>query len=176
MPDLEAAAARVAAGDVQAFGEIVEGTSRELVRLAARLSGSLPDGEDVVQDAYVRAYRALVAGRFDGRSSVKTWLYQIVTHRAIDGLRSTARSPMPKDHLDELPMPAGATPEAHLALAELGEWLELLPAEQRAVVVLKSVEGFSSKEAAEILGCSEGAVEQRLVRARATLRARRGTP
>jgi len=175
LPDLEAAAARVAAGDVQAFGEIVEGTSRELVRLAARLSGSLPDGEDVVQDAYVRAFRALVAGRFDGRSSVKTWLYQIVTHRAIDGLRSTARSPMPLGHLDELPTPAGATPEAHLALVELGEWLEVLPAEQRAVVVLKSVEGFSSKETAEILGCSEGAVEQRLVRARATLRARRGT-
>ena len=82
---------------------------------------------------------------------------------------------MTKGHLDELATPAGATPEAHLALVELGEWLEVLPAEQRAVVVLKSVEGFSSKETAEILGCSEGAVEQRLVRARATLRARRGT-
>ena len=175
MPDLEAAAARVAAGDVQAFGEIVEGTSRELVRLAARLSGSLPDGEDVVQDAYVRAYRALVAGRFDGRSSVKTWLYQIVTHRAIDALRSSARRPLTVDRVDELPVATATAPEAHLALVELSEWLEVLPAEQRAAVVLKSVQGFSSKETADILGCSEGAVEQRLVRARATLRARRGT-
>ena len=175
MPDLEAAAARVVAGDVQAFGEIVEGTSQELVRLAARLMGSLPDAEDVVQDAYVRAYRALGAGRFDGRSSVKTWLYQIVTHRAIDALRSTARRPIAVEHLDELAPATGAGPEAHLALMELAEWLEVLPAEQRAAVVLKSVQGFSSKETADILGCSEGAVEQRLVRARAALRARRGT-
>ena len=175
MPDLEAAAGRVVAGDVQAFGEIVEGTSRGLVRLAARLTGSLPDAEDVVQDAYVRAYGALVGGRFDGRSSVKTWLYQIVTHRAIDALRSMARRPVAALHVDELGAAPGTAPDAHLALVELAEWLEGLPAEQRAAVVLHSVEGFSSKETAEILGCSEGAVEQRLVRARTTLRARRGT-
>jgi RNA polymerase sigma-70 factor (ECF subfamily) len=174
LPDLEAAAARVVAGDLQAFGEIVEGTSHELVRLAARLVGSVPDAEDVVQDAYVSAYRALGAGRFDGRSSVKTWLYQIVTHRAIDALRSTARRPNVALH-DELAPATGTTPELQLALMELSEWLECLPAEQRAAVVLKSVQGFSSKETADILGCSEGAVEQRLVRARATLRARRGT-
>lgn len=175
MPDLEAAAARVVAGDVQAFGEIVEGTSHELVRLAARLVGSVSDGEDVVQDAYVSAYRALVAGRFDARSSVKTWLYRIVTHRAIDALRSAARRPVAVDHLDEMAPAMGTTPEAHLALVELSEWLEVLPAEQRAAVVLQSVQGFSAQETADILGCSEGAVEQRLVRARATLRARRGT-
>lgn len=174
MPDLEAAAARVVAGDLQAFGEIVERTSHELVRLAARLVGSLPDAEDVVQDAYVSAYRALGAGRFDGRSSVKTWLYQIVTHRAIDALRSTARRPIAAAHVDEL-APGAGNAEAQLALMELSDWLECLPAEQRAAVVLKSVQGFSSKETADILGCSEGAVEQRLVRARATLRARRGT-
>lgn len=176
MHDLEAAAGRVVAGDAQAFGEIVERTSHELVRLAARLVGSMPDAEDVVQDAYVRAYQALAAGRFDGRSSVKTWLYQIVTHRAIDVLRATARRPQASDQLDELSTATAMAPEAHLALLELSEWLEVLPAEQRAAVVLQSVQGFSSKETADILGCSEGAVEQRLVRARATLRARRGTP
>lgn len=174
MPDLEAAAARVVAGDAQAFGDIVEGTSQGLVRLAARLVGSVPDAEDVVQDAYVSAYRALVAGRFDARSSVKTWLYRIVTHRAIDALRSTARRPVGTDQLDEMAVAPATTPEAHLALVELSQWLEVLPPEQRAAVVLHSVQGFSSHETAEILGCSEGAVEQRLVRARATLRSRRG--
>ncbi|HEY6729344.1 MAG TPA: RNA polymerase sigma factor [Polyangiaceae bacterium] len=174
MPDLEAAAARVVAGDVQAFGAIVEGTSHELVRLAARLVGSVPDGEDVVQDAYVSAYRALVAGRFDARASLRTWLYRIVTHRAIDTLRSAARRPVVVDRLDEMSPAAGTSPDAQLALLELSEWLEVLPAEQRAAVVLHSVQGFSAHETADILGCSEGAVEQRLVRARATLRTRRG--
>lgn len=66
-----------------------------------------------------------------------------------------------------------ASAEAKLALSELSEWLGELPREQQAALVLKSVEGFSSAEAAEILECSEGAVEQRLVRARATLREKR---
>lgn len=167
--------AQVAAGDVQAFGQIVEGTSHELVRLAARLLGNVPDAEDVVQDAYVKAYRALTEGRFDGRAQVKTWLYQIVTRTAIDALRSQARRPASSDQTDEM-LATGSSIEAELALRELREWLDVLPPEQRAAVVLQAIQGFSSKETAQMLGCSEGAVEQRLVRARATLRARRGTP
>ena len=62
--------------------------------------------------------------------------------------------------------------EARLALRELDRWLGELPAEQRTVLVLRFVEGLTSAEVAEILGCSEGAVEQRLVRARASLRQR----
>lgn len=175
MPDLEAAVARVVVGDVEAFGQIVQETSHELVRLAARLLGSVPDAEDVVQDAYVKAYRALTGGRFDGRAQIKTWLYQIVTRTAIDALRSQARRPISSDHTDEI-TGDGASAEVQLALRELSEWLDVLPPDQRAAVVLQAIQGFSSKEAAELLGCSEGAVEQRLVRARTTLRARRGTP
>ena len=173
MPDLEAAVALVIAGDLQAFGRIVEGTSHDLVRLAARLLGNLPDAEDVVQEAYVKAYRALGSGSFEGRSSVRTWLYQIVTRTAIDALRQSARRAVASDHTDTSPTPAGQA-DAQLALLELSHWLEVLPPEQKAAVVLKSIQGFSSKEAADILGCSEGAIEQRLVRARATLRNRRG--
>ena len=63
-----------------------------------------------------------------------------------------------------------ASAEARLALTEIDDWLGELPAEQRAVVVLKSMEGLTSGEIAAILECSEGAVEQKLVRARAALR------
>jgi RNA polymerase sigma-70 factor (ECF subfamily) len=64
--------------------------------------------------------------------------------------------------------------DARLALAQLGRWLDALPASQRAALVLKELEGWTSAETAEILGISEGSVEQRLVRARATLRERIG--
>jgi RNA polymerase sigma-70 factor (ECF subfamily) len=69
-----------------------------------------------------------------------------------------------------------STAEGRLALTELSGWLGDLPSDQQAALVLKAVEGRESAEIAEILGCSEGAVEQRLVRARATLRQRRNQP
>lgn len=175
MPDLEAAVTRVIQGDGSAFGTVVEATSKELVRMAARVVGSLSDAEDVVQEGYIKAYRAMTAGQFDRRSSTKTWLYRIVTRTAVDLLRAKARAPVlreaPGDDATTI-----STPEAYLALAELADWLGVLPPEQRAAVVLHAIEGFSAREAADMLGCSEGAIEQRLVRARATLRAHRGTP
>jgi RNA polymerase sigma-70 factor (ECF subfamily) len=173
---LEQAAARVATGDSAAFQIIVSGTSDRLVRLAARLMGNVSDAEDVVQEAYLKAYRALTASEFDARSSVTTWLYSIVTRSAIDALRSnkrrkrTASEALPEPAFDGL-----GQAEARLAVAELGTLLEGLPADQRAALVLKSVEGLSTPEIARILECSEGAVEQRLVRARAALRARSGS-
>jgi RNA polymerase sigma-70 factor, ECF subfamily len=172
---LDEAARRVANGDAAAFRLIVSQTADALVRLAARMLGSSADAEDVVQEAFVKAYRALSEDSFDFRSSVKTWLYRIVTHSAIDALRRRARQPVTSDST-----PAGmadglALAEARLALAELEDWLEALPPDQRAALVLKAVEGLTTPEIADILECSEGAVEQRLVRARATLRKRSTT-
>lgn len=173
METLEEAAARVARGDATAFQIIVSATSDRLVRLGARLLGNVSDAEDVVQEAYVKAYRALAAGEFDGRSRVETWLYRIVTHGAIDALRSRKRRPVPADSLPEQSWDGLALAEARLALAELADWLSILPEDQRVAIVLKSVEGLTTPEIAEILACSEGAVEQRLVRARAALREKR---
>jgi RNA polymerase sigma-70 factor (ECF subfamily) len=150
-----------------AFRSIVDRTQHELVRLAARLLGNLADAEDVVQEAYVKAYRALARGQFDARSSVRTWLYSIVTRTAIDSLRSGQRR-RALAAMDRVP-DGPASPDAHLALLELASVLDRLPPDQRTALVLKSVEGRSSREIGEILGCSEGAVEQRLVRARAAL-------
>lgn len=161
----------MARGELAAFELIVEGTSDALVRLAARLMGSLPDGEDVVQEAYLKAYRGLSEGRFDGRAQVRTWLGRVVVNTALDALRARKRAPLPRADIPET-ADATASAESRAALAELDAWLGALPPEQRVAVVLKSVEGYTSAEIAEALGCSEGAVEQRLVRARANLRQR----
>lgn len=162
----------MAQGDPDAFRRIVDATSDALVRLGARIIGSVSEAEDVVQDAYVKAYQALTSGRFEQRASVKTWLRHIVTNTAIDALRSRARRPVPSETVAESGWDGEAGAEAHMALAELNDLLGALPPDQRAAVVLQSVEGHAVAEIATIMGCSEGAVEQRLVRARATLRER----
>ena len=165
-------AARAIATDARALERLVESTGTGLVRYAARILGSVADAEDAVQEGYVKAYDALVAGRFDGRSSLKTWLYRIVTRTAIDYRRSRATR---EKFLDVSPDPAVDGPraaDAHVALRELEALLDELPDEQRGALVLQAMEGFTNREIGEILGCSEGAVEQRLVRARATLKAK----
>lgn len=175
MDNLGEAVERVRAGDTAAFQRIVDATSARLVRLGARMLGNVVDAEDVVQEAYVKAYRALVSGEFDGRANVATWLYRIVTNQAIDAMRGRARRPKPTDTADETSSDL-ASAEQKLALAELSDWMDELPPDQRATLVLKAVEGMTSPEIAEILQCSEGAVEQRLVRARAALRKRSEAP
>ncbi|MGC4094975.1 MAG: sigma-70 family RNA polymerase sigma factor [Polyangiaceae bacterium] len=99
------------------------------------------------------------------------WLSRIVVNTAIDALRARKRAPITgKDMLEQTDYSASA--ETRVALAELDDWLSALPPEQRAALILKSIEGYTSAEIAELLECSEGAVEQRLVRARANLRGR----
>jgi RNA polymerase sigma-70 factor (ECF subfamily) len=171
LDNLDEAAQRVRSGDAAAFGQIVDATSGRLVRLAARMLGNVVDAEDVVQEAYVKAYRALTTGEFDGRANVSTWLYRIVTNQAIDAMRGRARRPKPTDTADESSSDL-ASAEQKMALAELSDFMSELPPDQRAALVLKAVEGMTSPEIAEVLQCSEGAVEQRLVRARAALRKR----
>lgn len=118
----------------------------------------------------MKAYKSLTRGQFDHRSAVDTWLYRIVSNAAIDALRSRARRPVPTDTMPEGTWNGTSSAEARLALRELDDWLSELPGDQRAAVILKSIEGMTSAEIATILECSEGAVEQKLVRARASLR------
>jgi len=170
---LEKAVDRVLSGDRSAFQQIVNATSQKLVRLGARIMGNQADAEDVVQEAYVKAYRALTAGEFDRRASVNTWLYRIVVNGAIDAKRSRTRRAESSDEQVDPGWDGAARAEARLALSELDDWLQALPAEQRAALVLQSMEGLNNTEIAQVMGVSEGAVEQRLVRARATLRQKR---
>lgn len=158
------------ASDRSGFEQIVALTSSLLVRYAARIAGGVSDAEDIVQEAYMKAHRALSAGQFDGRSSVKTWLYRIVTRTAIDHRRSRRRREALSDRAIDGSFDGLASAESQLALRELSDWLSALPSDQRSALVLQAMEGLSNREISEILECSEGAVEQRLVRARATLR------
>ena len=173
MDILEKAVDRVLSGDRSAFQQIVDATSQKLVRLGARIMGNQADAEDVVQEAYVKAYRALTAGEFDRRSSTNTWLYRIVVNGAIDAKRTQKRRAEASDEQIDPGWDGAARAEARLALSELDDWLQALPPEQRAALVLQSMEGLNNTEIAQVMGVSEGAVEQRLVRARASLRQKR---
>lgn len=169
MSSLEDAARRVQRGDVSAFRIVVEATAARLVRLSARIMGSVSEAEDVVQESYVKAYRALRDGRFDERARVETWLHRIVVNASLDARRKRART---KTDALETDVAVEGPAEATVALRELAGWLDELPDDQRAALLLKA-DGMASTEIGEVLGCSEGAVEQRLVRARAALRKRR---
>ena len=168
---LKDACQRIQSGDGNAFAIIVDATATQLVRLAARIMGDLSLGEDVVQEAYCKAYDALMDGQFDGRSEVQTWLYRIVTNTALDALRSRARRTLPLGNAD-VSNPTDQL-EARAALRALDGWIADLPPDQRVAIVLKELEGQSSVAIGKTLSISEGAVEQLLVRARSTLRARR---
>jgi len=164
-------------GRAEELDELVRDTAPRLYRLAARLTGSLADAEEVLQESYLRACTQLGDGGFGGRSALSTWLYRIVVNASLDALRARRRRGAREERVAELDLDTVLDPEASLearaALRELSEWMEDLPVEQRTVLVLKEIEGRTSAEIAALLGCSEGAVEQRLVRARTFLRERR---
>jgi RNA polymerase sigma-70 factor, ECF subfamily len=168
--DLRLVAARVAKGDVEAFRQIVDHTRAQLFRLAARLVGDAVEAEDVLQDAYVSAFRALADGRYDGRSKLETWLYRIVTNACVDALRKRKTRGATAELKADIGYDGHIHTEARVALADLDRLLRDVSPPDRAALVLVAVEGLTVKAAAEVLESSEGAVEQRLVRARAALR------
>ena len=156
------------------FGRIIRETAPRMFRVAARLMGDLDEADDVLQDGYIRAYDAIQAGTFDGRSPVEAWLYRVVVNTALDALRRGRR----RRAREDVAAPADrvvseSSLDARAALRELADWMSDLPAGERAALVLKEIEGHTAAEVGVLLGCSEGAVEQRLVRARAFLRERR---
>jgi RNA polymerase sigma-70 factor (ECF subfamily) len=180
----------VAAGDAAAFSSVIEATSARLYRLAARILGDPQEAEDVLQDAYIRAFEALRNQRFDSRSSPETWLYRIVANASLDALRARRRRrrfwglgggrPDRRDSDAGMANMVEASEQvstadrlaARDALRELDAWMAELPPDQRTALVLKEIEGLPAGEVATIMGSSVGAVEQRLVRARAALRRR----
>ncbi len=176
--------ARLRKGDQAAYAELVEKFSPRIYDLALRLLGDEAEAEDVLQETFLSAFKNM--GSFEGRASVGTWLYRIATNAALMRLRR--KQPLfvsvdggISDDEDDVAVPRQlfdwcCLPESDLlseeASAEMRAAVDELPDSLRTVVVLRDIEGFSTRETARILGISESAVKSRLMRARMALRER----
>ena len=180
---------------VEDFPEATDGFRRELTAHCYRMTGSIHDAEDLVQETYLRAWRAYAA--FEGRSSVRTWLYRIATNVCLTALEGKDRRPLPAglgtpssnagDQLVEStevswlepapdPLVAGETSDPAAIVAQRESIrlafvaaLQHLPARQRAVLILRDVLRWKASEVAEALETSEAAVNSALQRAHAQL-------
>jgi len=191
------------AADESAFRQLVEAHQRELRVHCYRLLGSLQDAEDLTQETLLRAWRSLE--RFEGRASLRAWLYRIATNGCLDEIDRRARRllpdmsggpdtrftpgpPVPSETpwLDPLPnswlepVDSAPGPEATYEVKESVELafvaaLQLLPGRQRAALLLREVLGWSTDEVADLLGLSAPATHSVLQRARATI-GRPGVP
>jgi len=190
---------RARAGDSDAFRELTEPHRRELQMHCYRMLGSLQDAEDGLQDTLLAAWQGLEG--FEGRASIRTWLYRIATNRCLNALRSTNRRPAKEWDIPEVEPPEptrlgevvwlepypdalleGAInvplgPEARYAQTEAISLafvtaLQVLPARQRAVLILREVLGYHANEVADMLDSTVESVNSALKRARATLQRR----
>jgi RNA polymerase sigma-70 factor, ECF subfamily len=174
MPDQLELIQAARAGDRQAFDELVRLTYVDLFTLAVRLTGNEEDARDVVQDAYLRAWRGI--GKFRGDAQLSTWLYRITANCASTHLsrRRRLRTEPLLPGLDPAELRPDVQPEAAtesgLDLLRLGAAVDALPARLRAVVVLRDVYGLAHEAIAEELGISVSAAKVRLHRARKRLR------
>ncbi|HEX5401939.1 MAG TPA: sigma-70 family RNA polymerase sigma factor [Pseudonocardiaceae bacterium] len=176
------------------FAALAEPFRPELLAHCYRILGSIHDAEDLVQETYLRAWRGF--GRFEGRSSVRRWLYKIATMACLTALRTGSRRPLPSglgapsdDHRVVVavrepsvpwlqPVPdalLGADDPAAVVVGRMGvrlafiAALQFLPARQRAVLTLRDVLAFRTAEVAEMLETTTAAVDSALRRARAQL-------
>ena len=158
--------------DDAAFRALVEQTYGTSLRLARRIVAHEADAADVVQESYVRAYVALRAGQFrSDATGLGSWLRSIVTRASLDALRvRQRRREAGDDGLDEVVAPTATG--GSVDRRDLERAIADLPTEQRTAFVLREVEGFSLSETAAALGCTVGAVEQRVIRAWAGLKRR----
>ncbi len=168
---------RVLAGETALYEIIMRRYNQRLYRVARSILRDDAEAEDVMQDAYVRAYQHLA--QYAGKAPFSTWLTRIAVYEALGRLRKQHRNqPLEQTSEDgELTMnyaDAGLDPEQSLSNAETGELLEKailnLPTQFRTVVMLRDVEELSTAETAESLGLTEQNVKVRLHRGRALVR------
>ncbi len=164
---------RARSGDRAAFGTLMRQHHRRVYRLALQLTGSAGDADDVTQETFLRAYRAI--HRFDGRADLFTWLYRICVNVALNlrrqGKRIAAdlddpRVPEPVDGAEDPALKA----ERASAYRELAKALDTLSESLRTTMILACVEQVPYKDIAQVLGCSEGTVAWRVHEARRKLR------
>ena len=159
--------------DLDSYDQLVREHQGIAFRTAYVITGSAADAEEVVQDAFVKAYRA--RGRFRSGAPFRPWLLAIVANEARNRRRSSARrARLPLELAEERPS-GGAAPSPEVALLAREERAELLAAvdrlgeEQRAAVACRYFLGLSEAETAAVLGCPPGTVKSRLSRALARL-------
>lgn len=170
-------------GDKAAFTAMVDMYSPPLYKLLIRMLGNPQEAEDALQETFIQAFRNIQ--RFEGRSKISTWLYRIAANQALMRLRK--REPTfvsmeePIETIDGSLLPRQlrdwcCLPEAEFMSNEAARRLDLaiqeLSPALRAAFVLRDLQEFSTREAAEILNISESAVKTRLLRARLELRGR----
>jgi RNA polymerase sigma-70 factor (ECF subfamily) len=162
-------------GDLDSFNELVERYQKQVYNLALRMLGNRQDAEDASQEIFILAWKAIRS--FKG-GIFRAWLFRIAAHSCTDELRRRRRRQV--DSLDALfseynPLPSSdESPEDHLLREELSELISqhllCLAEEQRLVVTLADLQGFSYEEIAQITNTSLGTVKSRLSRGRANLR------
>jgi RNA polymerase sigma-70 factor (ECF subfamily) len=171
-----AAVARARAGDREAFRVLVERHSRNIFRLAFRMTRSEEDAEDVVQETFLKAYRNLP--RFAGHSEFSTWIHSIAAHCALDQLRRRAPRQARTQRLDadtaDAAVSRDASPERAVYGSEVGRRvarsLERLSVMERTAFVLRHFEGRTIAEIGKTLGVRSGAAKNCIFRAVAKLR------
>jgi RNA polymerase sigma-70 factor (ECF subfamily) len=158
-------------GDNRAFAILIDRHAQGMFRVAYSLSRNRADAEDVVQETFMAAYRGM--RRFAGRSTVKTWLTQILLRRAARAWHR-GRHHRVTVSLDSSPWAAsylGRAPAAEVdSKLDVTEMLKSLTRPHREVMVLREIQGLSYAEMARVLKLPQGTVESRLARARAALR------
>lgn len=173
---------RVQRGDKRAFELLVSKYQRKIFRLLSRLIRDSAEVEDVAQEAFIKAYRALP--NFRGDSAFYTWLYRIAINTAknwlvAQGRRAPTSTEAEIEDAENYESAVGlrevATPEAMLASREVGDAvnraIERLPEDLRTAIVLREIEGLSYEEIADSMNCPIGTVRSRIFRAREAIAA-----
>ena len=159
-------------GDESAFHSLIDRHMKSLFRTALALTGNRADAEDVVQETFMGAFRGLK--RFDGRSSVKTWLYAILTRQAAKGWHKSrhirAAAPIGPDEVEPVAPRKSESAESSGQRMDLMAAIASLPDVYREALVLREVDGLKYEEIARTLKLPRGTVESRIFRARAELR------
>lgn len=170
--------ARIVAGDSAMFEVLMRRYNQRVYRAVRAVLGSDDEAEDVMQQAYLNAYRNL--HQFEGRAQFSTWLTRIAVNEAIARRKHDTNVMAGEDDvMNQIADEQRPNPEQHTMTSELRAMLErevaALPAAFRTVLVLRDVEGLSTGETASCLAISEDLVKTRLHRARAALRETLGT-
>ena len=175
LADDAALLARLRTGDTRAFEELVTTYQHRIFGVAFRMLGSGAEAEEIAQETFLRAHRAL--GEFRGEARLGTWLYAIASRLCLNRLAAASRRHEAPDETALHQQPAeGADAAAVLEQRELQAALHdavaALPEERRIVVVLRDLEGLAYEEIAEALGLPLNTVRSRLHRARLDLKAK----